>query len=54
MAAAKYEQPGAAWARSEVNMLVKSASERRQNFSSAQQETLKKWDKLRKSTMTKT
>mmetsp|Transcript_41809 Transcript_41809/g.83906 ORF Transcript_41809/g.83906 Transcript_41809/m.83906 type:complete len:169 (+) Transcript_41809:572-1078(+) len=41
------------WARSDVNMLIKFAADRRQNFSAAQQEVLGKWEKQRKASAVK-
>jgi len=49
--AAKIEN--CSWARSDANMLIKFAADRRQNFSTAQQEALGKWEKQRKATAIK-
>ena len=49
VAVAKFEGKGKEqWARADVNMLIKYASARRQNFTRAQGEVLEKWERQRK------
>lgn len=47
VAVAKFDGPQQ-WARADVNMLIKFAADRRQNFTRQQQEVLSKWERQRK------